>query len=473
MDDRMNRRNGYPLTVPDTLLDSDAMRRACAVRDFREIFRLVNRRTGSSQAVMAAAIGGMTSSRVSDIIRGARGIRGRGLIERVADGFGIPGEMLGLPARPWEATADGMETQDAGARGATPVGVDRRAFVTESAARSAGPMAAPHGQRAAQALDLMGGDGVSSVKDALSDLIDHYALTIRSLPPAEVYDELLAVRTQAGRLLASSVPGAQREDVTLSVGWLSCLLGIAACDMGAHAAARLWCGEADRCGREAGHPELSGWALFTRSLIAFYQGRPRESVALASRGQAITAPGTPAHAKLVTQEMRAAAMTGDADQMADARNRARVDMAKLPATATAAGVFSVSPGEDPPYTATALMLLGRHQDAVIATDHVLRTHYGPQTQRYGGHPSRGYARAQLILGLAQAGTGNLDEAVAAGHAALAGHRADWPTMTLAAKLCQVLERDFPGAHPTAEYRTRYQEVAMVPTGHHGSSGGSA
>ncbi|MGX9227866.1 hypothetical protein ACWV95_19710 [Streptomyces albus] len=50
MHDRETRRSGYPLTIPDTLLRSEAMRRACAARDFQEIFRLVNRRTGSSYA---------------------------------------------------------------------------------------------------------------------------------------------------------------------------------------------------------------------------------------------------------------------------------------------------------------------------------------------------------------------------------------------------------------------------------------
>lgn len=102
MDERETRRVGYPLTIPEALLRSDAMRLACATRDFREIFRLVNRRTGTSYAAMAAAIGKMTSSRVGDVIRGVRGIRGQEVIERIADGLGIPGAMFDLPQRPWE-----------------------------------------------------------------------------------------------------------------------------------------------------------------------------------------------------------------------------------------------------------------------------------------------------------------------------------------------------------------------------------
>jgi hypothetical protein len=89
---------------------ADAMQRACAARDFQEVFRLVNRRTGSSYALMAAAVGKMTSSRVSDVIRGVRGIRGQAVIERLADGFGIPGDMLGLPRRPWEGSRKSNST---------------------------------------------------------------------------------------------------------------------------------------------------------------------------------------------------------------------------------------------------------------------------------------------------------------------------------------------------------------------------
>lgn len=109
MDEREARRSDYPLTIPDALLGSDAMGQACAERDFQEIFRLVNRRTGRSYADMAAAIGKMTSSRISDVIRGVRGIRGREVIERVADGFGIPGEMLGVGPRSWQGDAPSTE----------------------------------------------------------------------------------------------------------------------------------------------------------------------------------------------------------------------------------------------------------------------------------------------------------------------------------------------------------------------------
>jgi hypothetical protein len=414
---------------------------------------------------MAAAIGKMTSSRVSDIIRGVRGIRGSGVIERVADGFGIPGGMLGLAARPWESSRNqtqssgeiAIDSQRKAQQGEAPP-VDRRAFVsTTAAALSVAATQMNRGQRVIQALEVMGNDNTSVFPEILGELIDHYTLTICSTPPAAVYDELLTVRTYASRFIDAAMPDGRRREMVLSIGWLSCLLGIAACDMGVHAASHIWCSDAERRSQEVGHPELSGWAVLTKSLIAFYQGRPHHSVALASQGQAVTAAGTLVHAKLATQEMRAAAMAGDADRTETARRYASKEMAGLPSDVKVTGAFSISLGEDPPYTATSLMLLGRHEEAVSATNRVIQTLYSPEARQRGEHPSS-YARALLILGLAQAGAGNLDEAVSAGHAALAGSRPAWPTVTLAGKLNRVLERNFTNALQVEEYRTRYLEV---------------
>jgi len=461
MADRAAQRSGYPLTIPDTLLNSDAMRQACSTRNFQEVFRLVNRRTGSSHAAMAAAIGKMTSSRVSDIIRGVRGIRGRGVIERVADGFGIPGDMLGLPARTWEGnpsqTSDKISSvpeKAAPQQGESPR-IERRVFVTATAAALSTQV--HHGQRAIQALDAMSGHSTSMLPIAIGDLIDHYTLTIYSVPPVDVYDELLTVRDYVSKFLDTAAPSGHRREMSLSVGWLSCLLGIAACDMGAHAAAHAWCSDAERRSQEVGHPELSGWAILTKSLIAFYQGRAHHSAALASQGKSATAAGTVVHAKLATQEMRAAAKMGDADRTEAARLYAAKEIAKLPGDVKVTGAFSISSGEDPPYTATSLMLLGRHEEAVLATNRVLQTLYSPEARQRGEHPSS-YARALLILGLAQAGAGNLDEAVSAGHAALAGSRPAWPTVTLARNLGRVLEREFANSLQVDEYRSRYLEA---------------
>ena len=69
-----------------------------------------------------------------------------------------------------------------------------------------------------------------------------------------------------------------------------------------------------------------------------------------------------------------------------------------------------------------------------------------------------YARTLLILALAAAGLGEIDEAAAAGAAALDAGRIVWPTMVLAGKLDQSLTRRSPGSVHSEDFRARYLEV---------------
>jgi len=321
------------------------------------------------------------------------------------------------------------------------------------------------GQRAIQALDAIGDSHVTSVMDGLATLIDHYAEAICMLPPEGIYDDILAVRSYANGVSGRSGLAVRHTDLALMTGWLSALLAIAACDMGEHAAARVWCSDAERCSQEAKHPELAGWAILTRAMIAFYQGQPRRSATLSAQGQEATPIGTAIHAKLAAQEMRAAAMAGDIGCMTQARQRAAKAIARLPASAKTTGAFSIALGEDPPYTATSLLLVGRFREAVSATNRVIQVIYRAEAPQRGENPS-GYARSLLILGLAQAGVGHLDEAATAGQTALTSSRPVWPTMVLAEKLDQVLARDFARTRQAAAYHARYSEMTSHQTGNH-------
>ncbi|MEV0620491.1 helix-turn-helix transcriptional regulator [Nonomuraea sp. NPDC050404] len=314
-----------------------------------------------------------------------------------------------------------------------------------------------------QALDAITHDYLGSVVDNLGELIDHYALAICALPAEAVYDELLHIRSYASRHLDRAGYASPRAELVLAIGRLSHLLAVAACDMGQHAAARLWCSDARRCSREAAHPELAAWAALTQAMIAWYQGQPRQSAMLAAQARKSIPLGTAIHAKLASQEMRAAAMAGDVESMTRARQHAGRAIAALPGDVPVTGVYSVNLAEDPPYTATSLLFVGRYGEAVAAADRVISTVHRSAANQHGEQPS-GYARSLLILGLAQAGLGRLDEAVNAGCRALAGSRPTWPTMVLAGKLDKTLTHDFPHARLTGDYHVRYLEAAGYPTG---------
>ena len=292
--------------------------------------------------------------------------------------------------------------------------------------------------------------------DGLAELVLHYAHTLAVAPSAAVYGELLSARSFAGTLLGRSAPR-QRPDLTVTAGWLSSLLAISAADLGDHAAAVIWCTDTERRGQAATYPELLGWAALTRALIAWYQGNPLASAAAAWRGQAAGQPGSVAHAKLAAQEMRCRAMLGDAAGMADARRRAAAAMAQLSPPAQVISVYSVPRTEDPPYTATSLLLAGRYAEAAEMTRRIINTAYRPQARAPWDQPTN-YARTLLILALAAAGLGDLDQAVAAGTTALECGRLVWPTLVLAGKLDQSLARRFPGAASATDFHARYLDA---------------
>ncbi len=122
-------------------------------------------------------------------------------------------------------------------------------------------------------------------------------------------------------------------------------------------------------------------------MIAWYQGDPLASAAAARRGQADGQSGSVAHAKLAAQEMRCRAMLGDAAGMADARHRAAAAMAQLGPQTPAANVYSVPQAEDPPYTATSLLLAGRYAEAAQMTRRIIEVAYRPQVRAPWDQPT--------------------------------------------------------------------------------------
>jgi hypothetical protein len=91
-------------TVSGDLLAREDFRAACAARDFGEAFKLMRRWDGASQDRICSPVEGLTQSRVSRIMKGDDRIATMDLIERISDSLRIPGQMIGLAPRSWEAT---------------------------------------------------------------------------------------------------------------------------------------------------------------------------------------------------------------------------------------------------------------------------------------------------------------------------------------------------------------------------------
>ena len=436
----------------------------------------------------------MGISQIADYANGRVQPTAATIFERTADGLHIPGHMLGLETRPWEPKppqaanphtarvppgnkpkADELNDttsppdqapitmtspgQDEGSHTESQT-VERRSFLTVSGITAARSVL-PASNRVIQALDTVlseDADTLGTALDSLNELIAHYSEVLPSSPPTSIYDDLLSVRTYAGTLLGRSKLTRHHSDLLTATGWLSNLLAVATSYMNDHGAALVWCADAERRSDEAGHPDLAGWAALNRSMIAYYKGQANRSADLASRGQQSTTAGSVINAKLAAQEMRASAMAGNADAMNQARSRAVKALTRLPSDPVRHGAFSIALAEEPPYTATSLLLVGKFDEAATVTRDVIQTAY-PVSLRNRTEKSSNYARTLLILGLAEAGLGHVSDAVAAGRAALDEADVVWPTVVLAGKLDRVLMRDFKNAGEAAEYHELYVGAA--------------
>jgi hypothetical protein len=353
----------------------------------------------------------------------------------------------------------GSDSEDLYDEGHDPV--NRRSVLTAAGVAAFGTaLSTP--ARVLQALEIVTADEADTLDTAiecLDELVSHYSEKLAVAQPAELYGDLLNIRSYAGTLLdkSKSAPR-QRPDILTAAGWLSNLLATATSYMGDHGSALVWCVDAERRGHQSRHPDIAGWAALTRAMIAYYQGCAGHSIELAIHGQTIAPVGTIAHAKLAAQEMRARAMLGDAAGMSQARSSAVKAIAALPSNVAATGVFSIALAEDPPYTATSLLLVERFREAASVTRGIIDATY-PAGARNQNRQSSGYARTLLILGLAEAGLGRVNEAVASGRAALDTSGLVWPTLVLAEKLDQTLMRQHGETADASEYHSLYRELA--------------
>ncbi|MFC8826370.1 XRE family transcriptional regulator [Streptomyces sp. NPDC057137] len=97
---------GYepPTALPRALLESRDMQTALVAHDFGAVFQLARSRAGISYSKIAAECD-TKPERVGTLARGHGSVTTFEKIVRIADALRIPGRMLGLASRPWEASA--------------------------------------------------------------------------------------------------------------------------------------------------------------------------------------------------------------------------------------------------------------------------------------------------------------------------------------------------------------------------------
>ncbi len=141
--------------------------------------------------------------------------------------------------------------------------------------------------------------------------VEHYARVYWATPPAVLFDEVRQCRQLVDGMLDQRQRSSRRRHLHLVAGWLSALLGNLSFHLGDYTSARAHLGTAWRLGQAAGHNGLVAWVRGAQSMVALYDGRPEEALAMAREGQAL-APNPLVRAQLASWgEARALARMGD------------------------------------------------------------------------------------------------------------------------------------------------------------------
>jgi hypothetical protein len=360
------------------------MQQACAARDFQEIFRLVNRRAGASYADIAGAIGKTTSARVGDVINGVRGIgRGPEMQGRIADAFGIPGQLLGLPRRALEDEAvqvaveaaapdiDHVEPWDL-------VDTLTRAELSPEALRS------------------------------LETAVLKNATLYPSSPPGQLIPTMTVQLAKINRVLNRPQSLRTRRRCIQILGMLSGLAGNAFIDVNnlEQSAALFDVGRV--AAEEAEDLALLAWLLTMQSIGPFFSKRPDEAVELLTQAQALStaAPARRrawisahlARAHAATGNRRAAlnALDASAAHLADAEPEGGIDFFNA---ARLDGIYGAS-----------MLLLGDYEEA--------REHLLMAVSQRDPMDTKGRALMTFDLADCRIGQDEVEEACRLAHAAL-------------------------------------------------------
>ncbi|MFF3730972.1 XRE family transcriptional regulator [Streptomyces sp. NPDC002476] len=259
--------------LPSHVLGDPRMIEACLARDFGTIFTLV-RRAGIYPS-RVARLCEMTPSRVSEVIAGKRTLTQIGVIERVADGLGIPGSMLGLAARTWESSNNPV-VQDLAA-----------ADMTHRPASLQLPqqMVIPADDEGDEALglrrELMAATSADSTVAALySTQVDTMRQLDRQIGAERLLPQLQEQISQMEKLLRFGTAAGAREALAAALTEAATLAGWQALDLGRYKVAWSLHETAKVAAREAGSPALLAHATAQQAYVLLDLRQPAEAVQL-------------------------------------------------------------------------------------------------------------------------------------------------------------------------------------------------
>ncbi|MCC5035100.1 XRE family transcriptional regulator [Streptomyces sp. WAC 00631] len=200
--------------------------------------------------------------------------------------------------------------------------------------------------------------------------------------PVTVFSRTRVLRDQVFALLEGRQHPRQTADLYAAAGYLCGLLAWMSSDFGRLQDADTQGRTAWLCAELAGHNDLRAWVLSTRSKIAFWGGRMKESITYARRGAAYAPVGT-AGVLLACQEADAWSQLGAAHEAREALARAS-DAREQQGPDDIGGLFSCPECRRANYASAVMLRTGEPSHALQEIEEALAAQpaaaYGTQSQ---------------------------------------------------------------------------------------------
>jgi hypothetical protein len=250
------RRNQPPDHLPLSIRDHVEVVRACREWNIGRLFRIINNLSEEPAKFTVTHIGrrcGLTPSRVLEYMKDAHQVTNISIIERIADGLGIPGERFGLAARPWEESSSTAGPLDGSGlwhpKTLTPDDTERLVGAIHRPSRVDG--------------QVIG--SLANVLAAQRRLEDHVGSAAVVVPVSAQLDALSGMVVDARGILRPKL-----VDVTgqwaLFAGWLTA-------NMGRFDVSRSWFDRAAEWAAESGNVSLNSAVLSWKGHLAYLTGQ--------------------------------------------------------------------------------------------------------------------------------------------------------------------------------------------------------
>ncbi|MFE7532223.1 helix-turn-helix domain-containing protein [Kitasatospora sp. NPDC057542] len=239
-----------PEPLPERLLTDPTFVAACASRQIGPVFRAIARQAGIGPAQIARRTG-LSTSRVTEIMSGPREVSSMDVIERIADGLHVPGWMLGLADRSWEAAT--------GPAGYQPATAPETWEVLDMLSRSTTSDAA-----------------LTHLEAAVADVAYRYPSTV----PTESMPILQRQLAGVHELLARPQSLTARRRGVRILAAIAGLLGLAHHDLGDRSRSEAHFHLGAVAAGEGEADDLTAWLLTMQSIVEYTAGRRDTAAAL-------------------------------------------------------------------------------------------------------------------------------------------------------------------------------------------------